>query len=597
MVDKYLSSLDDYGGVHYNSGIPNRVFALMVDGNDDHQALGWAKALGLILEGQESALATDQFEDWAQDLLDICEAKADESSPLNKYYIPDIENGISVRSDDAIVASDCDILGDIITASGMLNDQESYCSYEGVTQGTLASDQTVLCELADYSKWTNLAAAVQQNVIVLGWDCDSQGRPKTDPCMNVGAWSGVFCAEHASDDGHGVVVILDLMNTFVAAPYEIVASGKAFPSEIGNFAGLEYLRMAYNYLQGRLPPTLGDLVHLKELDLSANRISGTLPKRLRHLRDLTSMDLHTNSFSGAVPWELCSLFSGRTTPDPASTLADVALNYLDLRGNGFTCVPECMMDFVGTYLADDTASTTPCRVIQREFGVSIELAGVGIPTFTESVRTSLRSALVHIMGSPDYHINDIGQVNVTTATSGSGVKVAMVVTLFENVGDDGEGSLQDVQNSLTSSDYVAALIVEDSAAFSGVTSPTGLVVSSDVTVSDTKYSPRDDDSGTDSRGEGDGMEATLIYALIVASCVAGLGSAGATVYGFVYKRARKRHAGVQPSRGEIDLEDGDDEWRAGDDGRRHANQAPSPSGFVTSAVVPMSESRVSGGNR
>jgi len=63
-------------------------------------------------------------------MLDICNAKAAASGDARKYYVPDLENGNSVRG-AVVTTADCDTLATIIDKSGMLDDPSDYCAWQG----------------------------------------------------------------------------------------------------------------------------------------------------------------------------------------------------------------------------------------------------------------------------------------------------------------------------------------------------------------------------------------------------------------------------------------------------------------------------------
>ncbi|KAI3710106.1 hypothetical protein L2E82_39880 [Cichorium intybus] len=88
-------------------------------------------------------------------------------------------------------------------------------------------------------------------------------------------------------------------------------------------ANLPYLRsfdVAYNYLQGTIPPQWGS-TKLVDISILGNRITGKIPPELGNITTLIKLDLEANRLSGTVPPELGKLYN---------------LNSLILSSNQFT---------------------------------------------------------------------------------------------------------------------------------------------------------------------------------------------------------------------------------------------------------------------
>ncbi|GLT52533.1 hypothetical protein SLA2020_258680 [Shorea laevis] len=77
-------------------------------------------------------------------------------------------------------------------------------------------------------------------------------------------------------------------------------SGK-FPSYLGNISSLRYLDLEINQFAGEVPHDLGKLVNLETLRLSYNRLSGSLPRELGDLKNLTDFRINDNNFNGSIP--------------------------------------------------------------------------------------------------------------------------------------------------------------------------------------------------------------------------------------------------------------------------------------------------------
>ena len=116
----------------------------------------------------------------------------------------------------------------------------------------------------------------------------------------------------------------------------------AVPPELGRLTELERLDLAHNRLSGSIPAALAALVDLERLDLSHNELSGTIPGELGSLADLETLDLAGNTLSGSIPGALANLadlevldlryneLSG-TIPSELGALSD--LQTLSLAGN------------------------------------------------------------------------------------------------------------------------------------------------------------------------------------------------------------------------------------------------------------------------
>ncbi|KAL7592956.1 hypothetical protein Lser_V15G32444 [Lactuca serriola] len=99
------------------------------------------------------------------------------------------------------------------------------------------------------------------------------------------------------------------------------------PPELGNITTLTRLDFEANYLSGTIPPELGKLYNLKHLMLSSNRFTGRLPPALGQLGNLTNFRINECNFSGPIPdfiqnWKqlnrLEMVASGLTGPIPSN---------------------------------------------------------------------------------------------------------------------------------------------------------------------------------------------------------------------------------------------------------------------------------------
>ncbi|XP_071715129.1 probable LRR receptor-like serine/threonine-protein kinase RFK1 [Rutidosis leptorrhynchoides] len=119
--------------------------------------------------------------------------------------------------------------------------------------------------------------------------------------------------------------------------------GGEIPRELGNITTLTKLDLEANQLSGTVPSDLGKLINLNSLILSSNRFTGRLPTTLGRLVNLTNFRINENNFSGSIPdfiqnWRLLSrleiVASGLNGPIPSNI--SLLENLLDLRISDIT---------------------------------------------------------------------------------------------------------------------------------------------------------------------------------------------------------------------------------------------------------------------
>ena len=86
-------------------------------------------------------------------------------------------------------------------------------------------------------------------------------------------------ASRAPSVGDGNLVELDLSYNELTG---------TIPSELGDLAHVQVLRLDGNQLTGTIPSELGDLAHLRSLHLNGNRLTGCIPVGLRDVRVIVS---------------------------------------------------------------------------------------------------------------------------------------------------------------------------------------------------------------------------------------------------------------------------------------------------------------------
>mmetsp|Transcript_25457 Transcript_25457/g.42907 ORF Transcript_25457/g.42907 Transcript_25457/m.42907 type:complete len:906 (+) Transcript_25457:32-2749(+) len=132
----------DGGGVHKNSGILNRLFAVIVDGgayNDpssttgetlDVYGLGFTKALNLFWRAHEELTPTSQFMDMAIALSASCQLSID--TPL---FNPNLFSSNITEATEVITAEDCANVDVAIAGSGMDSTNDFCPNIECETDG------------------------------------------------------------------------------------------------------------------------------------------------------------------------------------------------------------------------------------------------------------------------------------------------------------------------------------------------------------------------------------------------------------------------------------------------------------------------------
>jgi len=116
----------DGGGVHKNSGVLNRLYAVLVDGGqyadiDDVTspthviaALGWVKATNLFWRTHQRLTPTSQYLDLATTMSTTCQDN------IGKVlYHPNVFNSSIIPSNEVLTAEDCDVVDLALTQSGM----------------------------------------------------------------------------------------------------------------------------------------------------------------------------------------------------------------------------------------------------------------------------------------------------------------------------------------------------------------------------------------------------------------------------------------------------------------------------------------------
>lgn len=134
---EYHCDGDDHGGVHTNSGVVNRTFAILVDGLPGVvEPIGLDKAAWLFWYSQFHMLTpTSTFSDLADSLEASCTALTDR--PIEELTIgnptePDGSDGAATATliQDGMTAADCAAVADAIAETELRTDPNTVCDWE-----------------------------------------------------------------------------------------------------------------------------------------------------------------------------------------------------------------------------------------------------------------------------------------------------------------------------------------------------------------------------------------------------------------------------------------------------------------------------------
>lgn len=135
--EEYHCTEDDAGGVHSNSGVVNRAFALLVDGMDGQgTGIGLDKAAWLFWHTQTNYLTpTSYFPDLADGLEASCEVLQDTRLEVVTLGDPQSADGsdggvVDPETFGGLEAADCEMLEDVIAETELRTDPAEQCAWE-----------------------------------------------------------------------------------------------------------------------------------------------------------------------------------------------------------------------------------------------------------------------------------------------------------------------------------------------------------------------------------------------------------------------------------------------------------------------------------
>jgi len=120
----------DSGGVHKNSGVMNRLYAVLTDGgeytnpaNPDEQleiyGLGFTKATNLFWRTHQVLTPTSQYMDMANSLMEVCEDNIGAT-----LYFPNLFNYTIMDTNETLTEADCINVANAVAGSGMDSDAD-----------------------------------------------------------------------------------------------------------------------------------------------------------------------------------------------------------------------------------------------------------------------------------------------------------------------------------------------------------------------------------------------------------------------------------------------------------------------------------------
>jgi len=119
-----------------------------------------------------------------------------------------------------------------------------------------------------------------------GWQCTSDKKPLTDPCIDHTSWFDLICRYD------GCISVLSLSSVNIKG---------TLPENLYKISTLSNIELSYNLLSGTIPLLYTELPELTNLWLSGNLISGQLPSGMEKLTRLQAVNMDHNLLTGIIP--------------------------------------------------------------------------------------------------------------------------------------------------------------------------------------------------------------------------------------------------------------------------------------------------------
>jgi len=240
---------EDFGGVHYNSGVQNYWFYLLAEGGNGVNDNGHSYTIEPIGIDKAAAIAYRNLVYYLTPTAIYKDAKNGAIQAANDLY--------GVNSFEA---------------------QQTELAWQAVGIG---EQNNIECN-------SNLDSLMLLTVI-------SNFEQQIDVSGPINNWRGITV------NTSGCVTAIDWDDCCVR--------GGVLAPEIWNLKSLERLYITENGVEGTIPPQIGNLTNLVELGLWQNKLSGTIPIEIGNLTNLIKLDIGANKLSGTIPIELGNLIN------------------------------------------------------------------------------------------------------------------------------------------------------------------------------------------------------------------------------------------------------------------------------------------------
>jgi hypothetical protein len=338
----------DYGGVHLNSGILNRLYVVLTDGGyvpvdpaDSSQGttylngLGMNKTLGLFWGLQQRLYFVSSFYHAGEALVDECQLLIG-----SHFYVVDIADGTSAPSGDPLTSEDCEQLSKAVIASGLLLKRGKDFCYHSATN---SQDLNALCDIIDDAKFNT------NGVTLDGWATSCTGSSPnrvptgSDPCQS-GTWFGIYCSYWDYDSPKSYIATVDLSFRNL---------GGEIPGALGSMPYVQRVIFDDCGLSGTIPSAVSSLQYLNELSVVDNpELSGTFPSFSSAQTTVARISVSRTGISGSLPapdfllrpyLRSLDLESTLMTGTVGSAFCDHRINQLKIANSLFSCFATCLL--------------------------------------------------------------------------------------------------------------------------------------------------------------------------------------------------------------------------------------------------------------
>jgi hypothetical protein len=331
----YYQGIQDHYGVHFNSGILNRLYSVIVDGGlvtkdllaykgyyyttylDDYveiSGMGINKGFYMFYQTLEMSDPIDQFSDFGTKLYATCNLLLGTHAP--KINLKDTvydESDMTYDTESGIFSQgDCDAVYIALGSSGLLlNANEEWQEDIGVslppgdeiinTNTVLTmNDSIALCAIADHFIGSTDKRDQDSSFedFYHGWQCDTSPYGNFLAPVNISIWEGVDINIDPTSI-YSKVVGIALVGSF---NFEVLTYGSSLtlPSELGSITSLKSLTLISGHWTGAIPSEIGNLPNLEVLIISENTFT-SIPNTPGAFPSLRVLVASNNSLQGKWP--------------------------------------------------------------------------------------------------------------------------------------------------------------------------------------------------------------------------------------------------------------------------------------------------------